>query len=102
MNCGKMLGMKKKKVALLAGVVGAGILAASARFSMMVYEERKKAKALQQVREFFKEYGEIATVFIHEMESSKDRLVGGVVMEDERVYLFENEAGVIWYEEELG
>ncbi len=96
-----MLDMNKKKAALLAGVVGAGILAASTRFSMTMYEERKKAKALQQVRTFFAEYGEIATVFINEVESNKRRLVGGVVMEDETVYLFENEAGVIWYEEEL-
>ncbi|MBF0786725.1 MULTISPECIES: DUF4651 domain-containing protein [unclassified Streptococcus] len=93
--------MKKKKGALLAGVVGASILAASAWSLMTVYEERKKAKALQQVRAFFEEYGEIATVFINEMVSSKDCLVGGVVMENGQSYLFENEAGVIWYEEEL-
>lgn len=101
MNYGKMLGMKKKKATLLAGVVGAGALVASARYLMAVYEERKKVKMLQQVRAFFEKYGEIATVFVNEEGSSKKRLVGGVVMEDERVYLFENKAGIILYEEEL-
>lgn len=93
--------MNKKKTALLAGLMGAGVLAASARFYMKTQEERKKAQALQQVREFFADLGSIATVFIHEAESTKNFLKGGVVMEDGRVFLFENNRGVIAYEEEV-
>lgn len=100
MNCGKMLGMKKKKLALLVGVLGVGMFVAGTRFAVAAYEDQRKAKALQEIRAFFEEYGKIATVFIDERGSSKERLIGGVVMEDERVYLFEYEAGVIWYEEE--
>ncbi|MGT2712769.1 DUF4651 domain-containing protein [Streptococcus oriscaviae] len=93
--------MNKKKTALLAGLMGAGVLAASARFYMKTQEERKKAQALQQVREFFADLGSIATVFIQEAESTKNFLKGGVVMEDGRVFLFENNRGVIAYEEEV-
>lgn len=97
---GKIVCMNKKKTAVLAGVLGTGILAASARYYMKVQEEKKKAQALVQVRQFFAELGSIATVFIYEAESSADLLKGGVVMETGQVYTFENHAGEIAYEEE--
>lgn len=92
--------MNKKKTAILAGVLGAGILAASARFYRSVQEEHQKARALEEVRAFFGEFGPIATVFIYEEDSTGRVLSGGVVMEDGRVYSFVNEAGTIVYEEE--
>lgn len=92
--------MNNKKTALLAGLLGAGVLAASAKFYMDVQEERKKAVALQQVRDFFADFGDIATVFVYESQSSKDFLVGGVIMEAGSIYLFENQSGQIDYEEE--
>lgn len=94
------MGMNKKKTALLAGLLGAGVLAASAKFYKDVQEEHQKAAALQQVRDFFADFGTIATVFVHEDQSRKDLLIGGVVMEDGPVYLFENQAGQIVFEEE--
>lgn len=92
--------MKNKKSALLAGLLGAGVLAASAKFYMDVQEERAKAAALQQVRDFFADFGVIATVFVDESQSDKDVLIGGVVMGEGPVYLFENRHGQIQYEEE--
>lgn len=92
--------MNKKQTALLAGLLGAGVLAASAKFYMDVQEDRQKAAALKQVRAFFADFGPIATVFVDESQSSKGHLVGGVVMEAGPVYLFENRAGQISYEEE--
>ena len=100
MKYDKMVSMSKKKTALLAGLVGAGVLAASARFYRKTQEERKKAQALQSVRDFFADQGSIATVYVNETESSKDYLTGGVVMEDGRVFLFENTRGEIAYQEE--
>lgn len=100
MNYGKMVDMSKKKRALLASVVGLGMVMGVVRCSLKRYEEKQKKEALEQVRAFFMEYGEIATIFINEMESTKDCLAGGVVMTDERVYYFENTNGIIWYEEE--
>lgn len=93
--------MKKKKTALLAGLMGAGVLAASVRFYKKAKEERQKAQALQDVREFFGDLGSIATVYVDETASDQDYLTGGVVMEDGRVYLFENAQGQIRYEEEV-
>lgn len=92
--------MKNKKSALLAGLLGAGVLAASAKFYKDVQEERAKAIALKQVRDFFADFGAIATVFIYENHSDKYVLTGGVVMEGGSVYLFENRHGQIQYEEE--
>ena len=94
--------MNKKQTALLAGLLGAGVLAASAKFYMDIQEERQKAAALKQVRDFFTDFGPIVTVFVNEVQSSKACLVGGVVMENGLVYLFENQAGQISYEEEEG
>ncbi|WP_155969682.1 DUF4651 domain-containing protein [Streptococcus ruminantium] len=92
--------MKKKKTALLAGLLGVGVLAASAQFYRKIQEERKKAQALQEVREFFADLGEIATVYVDETASTQDVLIGGVVMEAGQIFLFENVRGSIRYEEE--
>lgn len=92
--------MKKKKTALLAGLLGAGVLTASAQFYRKVQEDRKKAQALQEVRDFFAIVGEIATVYVDETASTQDSLVGGVVMEAGQVFLFENAQGYIQYREE--
>lgn len=96
-----MGGMKKKKTALLAvGLLGAGVLAASAKFYRDSLMEKRKAEALLEVRRFFADFGEIATVFVDESQSDQYRLIGGVVMEAGPVYLFENHMGEIGYEEE--
>lgn len=92
--------MSKKKTAIVLGLLGTGILAASARFYMKVQEDRQKAQALEQVRAFFAPFGTIVTVFVYEQEATKDFLKGGVVMEEGSVYLFENDRGQISYEEE--
>ncbi len=92
--------MKNKKSAWLAGLLGAGVLAASAKYYIDVQEERQKTVALRQVRDFFADFGEIATVFVDESQSDKQVLVGGVVMEEGAVYLFKNRHGRILYEEE--
>ncbi|TCD45519.1 DUF4651 domain-containing protein [Streptococcus sp. X16XC17] len=92
--------MNKKKAAIVAGIVGTGILAASARFYMKAQEEVKKAQALAHVRRFFADFGTIATVFVYENDSNARQLTGGVVMEGGPVYLFDYQNGQIVYEEE--
>ncbi len=96
----KIVNMKKKKTALLAGLLGAGVLTASAQFYRRIQEDRKKAQALQEVRDFFADLGEIATVYVDETASNQDTLIGGVVMEAGQVFLFENTKGSIQYREE--
>ncbi|MGT2911425.1 DUF4651 domain-containing protein [Streptococcus cameli] len=92
--------MNKKKTALLAGLLGAGVLAASAKFYHDSLVATQKSRALKEVRQFFAAYGEIATVFVDESQSTATRLIGGVVMEAGPVYLFKYENGEIQYEEE--
>ncbi|HFI0436305.1 TPA: DUF4651 domain-containing protein, partial [Streptococcus suis] len=60
----------------------------------------KKAQALQEVRDFFADLGEIATVYVDETASTQTTLIGGVVMEAGQVFLFENTQGSIQYREE--
>lgn len=97
----KMGDMNKRKTALLAGLFGAGVLAASAKFYRDTLIERKKMIALSQVRQFFAAFGEIATVFVDETQSDQTCLIGGVVMEEGAVYLFTNQGGDIMYEESV-
>lgn len=92
--------MNKKKTAVLAGLLGAGVLTASAQFYRKVQAERKKAQLLQEVRAYFAELGTIATVYVDETKSRADYLVGGVLLEDGRTFLFENTRGLITFEEE--
>lgn len=92
--------MSKKKTVLLAGLLGAGVLTASVQYYRKLQEERQKSQALQQVREFFIEFGNIATVYVDETQSHSCVLTGGVVLEDGRVFLFENSKGMISYQEE--
>lgn len=99
-NYDKIVNMKKKKTALLAGLLGAGVLTASAQFYRKIQEDRKKAQALQEVRDFFADLGEIATVYVDETASTQATLIGGVVMEAGQVFLFENTQGSIQYREE--
>ena len=74
--------MKAKKIILSSlAVASAGALAAG------VY---KIAKAM----------GTIATLYVELYESSEERLVGGVIFEDERHYRFVYEDGLLHYEEE--
>ena len=44
--------------------------------------------------------GTIATLYVELYESSEERLVGGVIFEDERHYRFVYEDGLLHYEEE--
>ncbi|MFQ6597282.1 DUF4651 domain-containing protein, partial [Streptococcus sp. IMAU11618] len=44
--------------------------------------------------------GKIATLYVELYESSEERLVGGIIFEDERHYRFVYEEGLLHYEEE--
>lgn len=92
--------MNKKKTAFVASLLGAGVLALSAHFYRQVQEDKQQAQALEEVRAFFRELGEIGVVYVDQSASSPPLLKGGVVMEDGRVFLFENNRGMIVYEEE--
>ena len=96
--------MKAKKIILSSlAVASAGALAAG------VYKIAKDQKRLRtqeelvaEVREQMEAMGTIATLYVElELyESSEERLVGGVIFEDERHYRFVYEDGLLHYEEE--
>ena len=94
--------MKAKKIILSSlAVASAGALAAG------VYKIAKDQKRLRtqeelvaEVREQMEAMGTIATLYVELYESSEERLVGGVIFEDERHYHFVYEDGLLQYEEE--
>ena len=94
--------MKAKKISLSSlAVASAGALAAG------VYKIAKDQKRLRtqeelvaEVREQMEAMGTIATLYVELYESSEERLVGGVIFEDERHYRFVYEDGLLHYEEE--
>ena len=94
--------MKAKKIILTtAALLGAGALAFGAR--KIVQEQgqtKKREEIVELVRNFFASQGKIATVYVQLYESSNDRLVGGVVLEDDRHFIFVYEMGQLSYEEE--
>ena len=94
--------MKAKKIILSSlAVASAGALVAG------VYKIAKDQKRLRtqeelvaEVREQMEAMGTIATLYVELYESSDERLVGGVIFEDERHYRFVYEDGLLHYEEE--
>ena len=94
--------MKAKKIILSSlAVASAGALVAG------VYKIAKDQKRLRtqeelvaEVREQMEAMGTIATLYVELYESSEERLVGGVIFEDERHYRFVYEDGLLQYEEE--
>ena len=94
--------MKAKKIILSSlALASAGALAAG------VYKIAKDQKRLRtqeelvaEVREQMEAMGTIATLYVELYESSEERLVGGVIFEDERHYRFVYEDSLLRYEEE--
>lgn len=64
------------------------------------FEERKRERIKAELRQFFNRLGEIAVLYVNEFESDKDTIRGGLVMNDETIYLFTYENGQISYEED--
>ena len=86
--------MKAKKIILSSlAVASAGALAAG------VYKITQE-ELVAEVREQMEAMGTIATLYVELYESSEERLVGGVIFEDERHYRFVYEDGLLHYEEE--
>ena len=94
--------MKAKKIILTTtALLGAGALAFGAA---KVVQEQKRLRSREEivrvVREVFASRGPIATVYVELYESTDNRTVGGVVLEDDRHFTFVYENGQLTYEEE--
>ena len=100
--CVKIFYMKAKKIILTTtALLGAGALAFGAAKLMQEQKRlRNREEIVQIVREFFSSRGPIATVYVELYESTDNRTVGGVVLEDDRHFTFVYENGQLTYEEE--
>lgn len=93
--------MKKRKILVLtAALLTAGALVYAGKRCRDEKRDAKLAAIVEEIREFFASFGDIATVYIDQSASSKVETKGGVVMEDGRVYYFDYLAGEIFYQEE--
>ena len=94
--------MKAKKIILTTtALLGASALAFGA--AKVVQEQkrlRNREEIIRTVRDFFSSRGPIATVYVELYESTDSRMVGGVVLEDDRHFTFVYEHGQLTYEEE--
>ncbi|WP_125445474.1 DUF4651 domain-containing protein [Streptococcus sanguinis] len=95
--------MKAKKIILTTtALLGAGALAFGA--AKVVQEQkrlRNREEIVELVRDFFSSQGTISCLYVKLYESTDDRLVGGLVLEDDRHFTFVYENGQLSYEEEV-
>lgn len=93
--------MKKKTI---FAAVGVGLAAFMGLAGVKLYQKKKEAleetQAVELIRDYFSQKGEIATVYILAYETTPDHFYGGVVMADDRRYVFELEDGRLHYHEE--
>lgn len=94
--------MKSKKIALSAlALAGLGAVAYTGK---KLADDKKRAdkqeEMVAEVRQQFSDMGAIATLYVELYESTAQRLVGGLVFEDERHYRFRYEDGILHYEED--
>ena len=94
--------MKAKKI-----ILSSLVAASASALALVAYKIAKDQKRLRtqeelvaEVREQMENMGKIATLYVELYESSEERLVGGLIFEDERHYRFVYEEGLLHYEEE--
>lgn len=99
----KMIFMKQKRFAFLAGILGLGGLAAAGVVARQKQLDKERQQILVEVREFFAPFGKISVVYINDFESIRRLVTGGVVFEDGVTFYFSYDHGDINYrlEEDL-
>ena len=91
--------MKAKKIILSS--LAAASASALALGAYKIAKDQKRLRTQEElVAEVREHMGKIATLYVELYESSEERLVGGLVFEDERHYRFVYEEGLLQYEEE--
>ncbi|MGT2933458.1 DUF4651 domain-containing protein [Streptococcus catagoni] len=92
--------MNSKKSLGISGLVSLSALAVAALLIKVKYQEKRRQKISQEVRQFFSKMGEIEVVYFNLAESHAPELRGGLVMSDGRSFTFTYKQGEIAYEEE--
>ncbi|MFC3931699.1 DUF4651 domain-containing protein [Streptococcus dentapri] len=94
--------MKYRKILLASGLIGlAGLTALGYKLQNKIQDE-KESRGIAELRDFFGQLGTIQVVYIKSYESASNQLIGGVVLEDGRVFDFiYDESGQITYQEKI-
>lgn len=92
--------MKQKKLALLAGLLGLGGLAAAGAIAYQKNQEKRRQDIIEQVRQFFASFGTIKVVYVNDFESTDRLVTGGVVFDDDVTFYFTYDNGEINYRTE--
>ena len=100
--CVKIFYMKAKKIILssLAAASASALALGAYKIAKDQKRLRTQEELVAEVREQMENMGKIATLYVELYESSEERLVGGIIFEDERHYRFVYEEGLLHYEEE--
>ena len=100
--CVKIFYMKAKKIILssLAAASASALALGAYKIAKDQKRLRTQEELVAEVREQMENMGKIATLYVELYESSEERLVGGLIFEDERHYRFVYEEGLLHYEEE--
>ncbi len=92
--------MKKKKFALISGLLGLGGLFVTGAVVKKQLDDKRRQQILTEVRTFFDSFGTIEVLYINGFESTNTCVKGGVVFDDDVTFLFEYRDGEIDYREE--
>ena len=94
-----MIKWKIWKLLLAASLAGLAGLTALGYGLQAKLADRRQARALAEIREYFSQMGDIQVLYIKDYESQGSSFSGGLVFEDGRVLDFAYDAGDIFYSE---
>ncbi|MFC3928327.1 DUF4651 domain-containing protein [Streptococcus caprae] len=92
--------MKKKKFALVTGILSALGLAAFVGHTKQVHDQEKQEDRLKEVRTFFEPMGAIKVLYVTSYNAKMDVMIGGLVFEDDVTFTFRAKKGQIDYKVE--
>lgn len=92
--------MTNRKQKGISGLLGLSAVAVTALVLKEKYQENRRLKITNEIRQYFSDLGEIDVLYINDYSSSFRVINGGVVMADSRVYQFTYSRGDIVFQEE--
>lgn len=89
--------MKKKKFALVTGLLSAvGVLALLGHRKQVKQQEQEEA-IVKEIRDFFAGMGTVEVVYTTSFDAGKQVMTGGVVFDDKVVFTYRYDRGQIDY-----
>ncbi|WP_159560354.1 DUF4651 domain-containing protein [Streptococcus halichoeri] len=91
--------MNKAKGKQWALALSVGLLLAAGLRLKQEWQEKHLAQVKAQIRAYFASRGPVAVLYINDFSASLTHLTGGVVLADQRVFLFSYDHGQITEQE---